>query len=90
VRGAADRGGFGARDDAGGGNAGNAGEGDAGGSRAVRAWREGTHDDLVFAVALACWAAKKVHRNPPAGDDIWRRPEHIRESERALREAVGK
>lgn len=23
------------------------------------AWREGTHDDLVFAVALACWAAGK-------------------------------
>jgi hypothetical protein len=21
------------------------------------AWREGTHDDLVFAVALACWGA---------------------------------
>jgi len=24
------------------------------------AWREGTHDDLVFAVALACWGARKV------------------------------
>ena len=24
------------------------------------AWREGTHDDLVFAVALASWGAKKV------------------------------
>ena len=23
------------------------------------AWREGSHDDLVFAVALACWAAKR-------------------------------
>jgi hypothetical protein len=23
------------------------------------AWREGTHDDLVLAVALACWAAEK-------------------------------
>src|SRR5437016_3166981 len=23
------------------------------------AWREGEHDDLVFAVALACWAAGK-------------------------------
>jgi hypothetical protein len=23
------------------------------------AWREGTHDDLVFAVALACWGSKK-------------------------------
>jgi hypothetical protein len=24
------------------------------------AWRSGTHDDLVFAVALACWAAREV------------------------------
>jgi hypothetical protein len=24
------------------------------------AWREGTHDDLVFAVALACWGSKKM------------------------------
>src|SRR5580658_6377196 len=23
-------------------------------------WREGTHDDLVFAVALACWGAQKM------------------------------
>jgi len=23
------------------------------------AWREGTHDDLVFAVALACWGSKR-------------------------------
>jgi hypothetical protein len=23
-------------------------------------WREGAHDDLVFAVALACWAAKEA------------------------------
>jgi hypothetical protein len=23
------------------------------------AWREGTHDDLVLAVALACWAARR-------------------------------
>ena len=25
------------------------------------AWREGSHDDLVFAVALACWAARKAY-----------------------------
>jgi len=24
------------------------------------AWREGEHDDLVFAVALAHWGAKKI------------------------------
>ncbi len=32
-----------------------------GGHEQYGAWREGTHDDLVFAVALACWAAKKVY-----------------------------
>jgi hypothetical protein len=25
------------------------------------AWREGEHDDLVFAVALACWGVKKMY-----------------------------
>jgi hypothetical protein len=49
------------------------------------AWREGEHDDLVFAVALACWAAKKVQPNPPMGDDRWWRNEHFLEAERALK-----
>jgi hypothetical protein len=31
------------------------------------AWREGTHDDLVLAVALACWGARKLHPNGPYG-----------------------
>jgi hypothetical protein len=26
-------------------------------------WREGTHDDLVFAVALACWNAQNMYPN---------------------------
>ena len=26
-------------------------------------WRSGAHDDLVFAVALACWAAKRGRRS---------------------------
>lgn len=26
------------------------------------AWRAGEHDDLVFAVALACWGARKIMR----------------------------
>jgi hypothetical protein len=54
------------------------------------AWREGTHDDLVFAVALACWAAKKVHPNPPMGEDQWWRNEHVREAEAALGKALRK
>jgi len=39
------------------------------------AWREGTHDDLVFAVALAYWAARKMYPNEPAGEEAyWRFP----------------
>jgi len=39
------------------------------------AWREGTHDDLVFAVALACWAARKMYPREPAGEEAyWRCP----------------
>src|SRR5205807_4340060 len=33
------------------------------------AWREGEHDDLVFAVALAHWGARKVYPRRPDGDD---------------------
>jgi hypothetical protein len=37
------------------------------------AWREGEHDDLVFAVALAHWGAKKVYPRRAEGDDgCWR------------------
>ena len=32
-------------------------------------WREGTHDDLVFAVALACWNAQRMYPNDPAGGE---------------------
>lgn len=36
-------------------------------------WREGEHDDLVLAVALACWGAGKVYPRQPAGDEAyWR------------------
>jgi len=37
-------------------------------------WREGEHDDLVLAVALACWGAGKVYPRELAGDDVyWQR-----------------
>ncbi|MBZ5623312.1 MAG: hypothetical protein LAQ69_32010 [Acidobacteriia bacterium] len=37
------------------------------------AWREGEHDDLVLAVALALWGAKKVCPRGVSGDDgVWR------------------
>jgi len=32
------------------------------------AWREGEHDDLVLAVALACWAVKRDY--PGRGDEF--------------------
>ncbi len=34
-------------------------------------WREGTHDDLVFAVALACWNAQNMYPSDPAGGEQW-------------------
>ena len=40
----------------------------ASGNEQYGAWREGTHDDLVFAVALACWNARKVY---PEGREEW-------------------
>ena len=36
-----------------------------GGREQFGAWRAGEHDDLVFAVALACWGARKILRRPP-------------------------
>jgi len=47
----------------------------SGGREQYAAWREGEHDDLVFAVALACWGAKKVYPNPSAGEEGWWRRE---------------
>jgi len=46
------------------------------------AWREGMHDDLVLAVAVAAWAAERVVPRPPpptmsvpaAGPPRWDRP----------------
>ena len=71
--------------DSGGGDAGDAGEGYPAGNEQYGVWREGKHDDLVFAVALACWASKRVCPNPPVGDaGVWRN-EHFREAERVLR-----
>ncbi len=31
----------------------------AGGADPIAAWREGKHDDLVFAVAIAAWQAER-------------------------------
>src|SRR5664280_1530832 len=41
------------------------------GNEQYAAWREGKHDDLVFAVALAYWSVAKAYPNPPQGNDRW-------------------
>jgi hypothetical protein len=43
----------------------------AGRREQFEAWREGTHDDLVFAVALACWNAQDMFPNDREGDQQW-------------------
>jgi len=54
----------------------------AAGNTQFGAWREGTHDDLVLAVALACWGARRVY--PRTGEGFCRR-EDAADWERALR-----
>lgn len=41
------------------------------GNEQFAAWREGSHDDLVFAVALAYWNEGKVFSRMPQGDRRW-------------------
>ena len=49
------------------------------------AWREGTHDDLVFAVALACWNAQNAHPKDPAGEEQWWTNKHEADMARLFR-----
>ncbi len=37
------------------------------------AWREGEHDDLVLAVAMALWGVKKVRPDVFASGRFWQR-----------------
>lgn len=60
----------------------------AAGNEQYGAWREGTHDDLVFAVALACWGARKAHPNPPQGEDQWWTNPREADAARAFQEAT--
>lgn len=48
-------------------------------------WREGTHDDLVFAVALACWNHQNVYPEDPASREQWWTNPHEAEMARILR-----
>jgi hypothetical protein len=47
------------------------------GNETFESWRERDHDDLVFAVALACWWADRDHRwvpvpKQPMPQSTWR------------------
>ena len=55
------------------------------GNEQMAAWREGTHDDLGFAVALACWNAQNAYPNHPAGAEQWWTNEREAEAARILR-----
>ena len=47
----------------------------AAGNEQLAAWREGTHDDLVFALALAIWAIGKAYPKRQAdAADWWHNP----------------
>ena len=50
------------------------------------AWREGEHDDLVLAVAMACWGVKKMYPKELEGEDAYFRR---RIGHPDLRRAVG-
>jgi hypothetical protein len=56
------------------------------GNEQYAAWREGTHDDLVFAVALAYWSAQKAYPNGPQGNDRWWANVQLDDAERMFRE----
>jgi hypothetical protein len=43
----------------------------ASGHEQYGAWREGQHDDLVLAIALACWWAGKQYPWPAKGKDAY-------------------
>ncbi len=51
-------------------------------------WREGQHDDLTFAVALACWGAKKLYGKKVAGEVGWWLHPDQAEWERGLNRAM--
>ena len=57
----------------------------ASGYEQCAAWREGTHDDLVFAVALACWNAQNAYPNDPAGGEQWWTNQHQADAARIFR-----
>jgi hypothetical protein len=61
----------------------------AAGNTQFGVWREGAHDDLVLAVALACWGARKMYPHGPYGDAAYRKRTEQGDRERGMKEWVG-
>ena len=57
----------------------------AAGNTQFGAWREGAHDDLVLAVALACWSAHKMYPHGPYGAEAYWKQTEQGSWERGLR-----
>lgn len=58
----------------------------AAGNEQYAAWREGTHDDLVFAVALAYWSVAKAYPKGRVGEsEQWWVNQHQDDAERMFR-----
>jgi hypothetical protein len=53
------------------------GRGGAGGER-YGAWGSGEHDDLVMAVALACWGMRRMYGEKASGRVGWCKREGVR------------
>jgi hypothetical protein len=52
------------------------------------AWK-GIHDDLVFAVSLACWNAHNMYPNEPAGREQWWTNKHEADAARLFGKKKG-
>lgn len=61
----------------------------AAGNTQYGAWREGAHDDLVLAVALACWGARKKYPRAPRGEAAYWTRADLEAWEKGLGEWAG-
>jgi hypothetical protein len=60
----------------------------ASGREEYGAWRAGEHDDLVAAVALACWGGTKYHPGDGGGSSGYVQRDGVESWERDVRKAV--
>ena len=62
----------------------------AAGREEYGAWRAGEHDDLVVAVALACWGGGKYYPGDGGAGGGYMRREGAESWERGVRKEVGR